>query len=99
MFVCPSVYIFAVIPLSCFKKEYPEAKELIMAFTVPESVNVETAQGEVIQAMRRLRRIPAGKENDFELSSPDFLSNLWNQLTGALEILTTVMSAIGMLVG
>jgi len=25
---------------------------------------------------------PAGKENDFELSSPDFLSNLWNQLTG-----------------
>jgi len=35
----------------------------------PENVNVETAQGEVIQAMRRLRRIPAGKENDFELSS------------------------------
>jgi len=41
-----------------------------MAFTVPEKVNVETAHGEVIQALRRLRRIPAGKENDFELSSP-----------------------------
>jgi putative ABC transport system permease protein len=99
LFLGPGVDIFAVIPLSSFKKQYPEAKELIMAFTVPESVNVETAQGEVIQAMRRLRRLPAGKENDFELSSPDFLSNLWNQLTGALVILTTVVSSIGLLVG
>jgi putative ABC transport system permease protein len=99
LFLGPGVDIFVVIPLSSFKKQYPEAKELIMAFTVPENVNVETAQGEVIQAVRRLRRIPAGKENDFELSSPDFLSNLWNQLTSALVILTTVISSIGLLVG
>jgi putative ABC transport system permease protein len=99
LFLGPGVDIFVIIPLSAFKKQYPEAKELIMTFTVPENVNVETAQGEVIQAMRRLRRIPAGKENDFELSSPDFLSNLWNQLTGALVILTTVISSIGLLVG
>jgi len=99
LFLGPGVDIFAVIPLSSFKKQYPEAKELIMAFTVPEDVNIDTAQGEVIQALRRLRRIPAGKENDFELSSPDFLSNLWNQLTGALVILTTVISSIGLLIG
>jgi putative ABC transport system permease protein len=99
LFLGPGVDIFAVIPLSNFKKQYPEAKELFMAFTIPENVNVESAQGEVIQAMRRLRRLPAGKENDFELSSPDFLSNLWNQLTGALVILTTVISSIGLLVG
>jgi putative ABC transport system permease protein len=99
LFLGPGVDIFVIIPLSSFKKQYPEAKELIMLFTVPENVNVETAQGEVIQAMRRLRRIPAGKENDFELSSPDFLSHLWNQLTGALVILTTVISSIGLLVG
>jgi len=28
------------------------------------------------------------------ISSPDFLSNLWNQLTGALVILTGVISSI-----
>ena len=99
LFLGPGVDIFAISPLSNFKKQYPEAKELIMLFTVPKNVNVETAQGEVIQAMRRLRRIPADKKNDFELSSPDFLSNLWNQLTGALVILTTVISSIGLLVG
>jgi putative ABC transport system permease protein len=99
LFIGPGVDAFAVIPLSNFKKRYPEAKELIMAFTVPENVSLGTAQDEVIQAMRRLRHIPANKENDFELSSPDFLSNLWNQLTGALVILTTVISSIGLLVG
>jgi len=99
LFVGPSVDAFAIIPLSNFKKMYPEAKELVMAFTVPEGVSLQTAQDEVIQAMRRLRHIPASKENDFELSSPDFLSNLWNQLTGALVILTTIISSIGLLVG
>jgi putative ABC transport system permease protein len=99
LFLGPGVDIFAIIPLSNFKKEYPGSKELVMAFTVPKDVNVELAQGEVIQAMRRLRHVPAEKENDFELSSPDFLSNLWNQLTGALVILTTVISSIGLLVG
>ncbi|HWY42924.1 MAG TPA: ABC transporter permease [Candidatus Sulfotelmatobacter sp.] len=99
LFLGPGVDIFAIIPLSNFKKRYPEAKELIMLFTVPKEVNAETAQGEVIQAMRRLRRVPADKENDFELSSPDFLSNLWHQLTSALVILTTVISSIGLLVG
>ena len=99
LFVGPGVDAFAVIPLSNFKKNYPEAKELIMAFTVPENVNVETSQSEVIQAMRRLRHVPASKANDFEISSPDFLSNLWNQLTGALVILTGVLSSIGLVVG
>src|SRR5256886_14132370 len=70
-----------------------------MIFTIPKDVNAEKAQGEVIQAMRRLRRVPVDKDNDFELSSPDFLSNLWNQLTGALVILTTVISSVGLLVG
>jgi len=49
--------------------------------------------------MRRLRHVPPDKEDDFEVSSPDFLSNLWNQLTGALVILTTVISSVGLLVG
>ena len=49
--------------------------------------------------MRRLRHVPVDKENDFEVSSPDFFSNLWNQLTGALVILTGVISSIGLVVG
>jgi putative ABC transport system permease protein len=99
MFVGPSVDDFAIIPLSNFHKRYPDAKELLMAYTVASDASVQRAQDEVVQALRRLRHVPAEKENDFELSSPDFLSNLWNQLTGALVILTTVISSVGLLVG
>jgi len=99
LFLGPGVDIFAIMPLSKFRKEYPESKELLMIFTVPKNVSVDVAKDEVVQAMRRLRHVPANQENDFELSSPDFLSNLWNQLTGALVILTAVISSIGLLVG
>src|SRR5207248_9103092 len=68
LFLGPGVDIFAIIPLSKFRKEYPEAKELIMIFTIPKDVNIETAQGEVIQAMRRLRR--RSEEHTAELQSP-----------------------------
>jgi len=98
-FIGPGVDIFAVIPLSNFHKNYPEDKELIVLFTVPEGVSIEKAHGEVIQAMRRVRRVPTGADNDFELSSPDFISNLWNSLTRALEVLTGIISSIGLLVG
>jgi len=43
--------------------------------------------------------VPHNKEDDFEIADPDFLSNLWNQLTGALVLLTTIISSIGLLVG
>jgi putative ABC transport system permease protein len=99
LFVGPAVDDFAIIPLSNFHKRYPEAKELLMAYTVASDASVQKAQDEVVQAMRRLRHVPPDKENDFELSSPDFLSNLWNQLTGALVILTTVISSVGLIVG
>jgi putative ABC transport system permease protein len=99
LFFGPGVDSFAIIPLSNFKKEYPDSKELVMAFTVRQDGSLGRAQDEVVQAMRRLRHVPPNKENDFEVSSPDFLSNLWNQLTGALVILTTVISSVGLLVG
>jgi len=94
-----SVNQFAVIPLSDFHKNYPEAKELAIGFTVPKDVDVDLAKDEVTEAMRRRRHVPFKAENDFDIISPDFISNLWNQLTGALVILTGIISSIGLLVG
>ena len=94
-----SVNQFAVIPLSDFHKNYPEAKELAIGFTVPKGVDVDLAKDEVTEAMRRRRHVPFKAENDFDIISPDFISNLWNQLTGALVILTGIISSIGLLVG
>ena len=99
LFGGPGVDQFAVIPFSLFHKQYPESKELMLAFTVPKDGNLEKGKDEVIEAMRRLRKVKHDAENDFEIISPDFLTNLWNQLTGALVVLTGVISSVGLLVG
>jgi len=90
---------FAMIPMSRFRKDYPDAKELAIAFTARRDVDNQTAKDEVTDAMRRRRHVPFKDENDFEIISPDFITALWNQLTGALVILTGIISSVGLLVG
>ncbi|MCX6619681.1 MAG: ABC transporter permease [Acidobacteria bacterium] len=99
MFGGPGVDQFAVIPLSEFRKSYPESKELIIAFSIPKDMDPGRAQDDVASAARRVRRVRTGADNDFEITSPDFLSTLWNQLTGALVMLTGAISSVGLLVG
>lgn len=99
LFGGPGVDNFTVIPFSLFRKQYPEAKELMIAFAVRKDVASGQAMDEVTEAMRRIRKVRHDQPNDFEITSPDFLTNLWSQLTGALVILTSIISSVGLLVG
>ena len=99
MFGGPGPDDFAIIPLSNFHKHNPDVKELAVLFTVNRNVGSREAMDEVTDAMRKIRRLRQSSDNDFEVFSSDFLSTLWNQLTGAIVILTGVISSIGLLVG
>jgi len=99
MFGGPGPDDFAVIPLSNFRKHNPDVKELAILFTVQRGLDRTSAMDAVKDAMRRVRHLRHSAENDFEVFSSDFLSTLWNQLTGAIVILTSVISSIGLLVG
>ncbi len=90
---------FACIPMSNFRKSFPEIKERFIAVAAKDEVSLDVVHDQVEEAMRRKRHVPHNGENDFEISSPDFLSALWNQLTGALVLLTGIISSIGLLVG
>ncbi|HEY3840892.1 MAG TPA: ABC transporter permease [Bryobacteraceae bacterium] len=90
---------FACIPFSNFRKNNPDLRERFIAVSGKEGYSMDTVRGQVEEAMRRKRHVPHNKEDDFEIADPDFLSNLWNQLTGALVLLTSIISSIGLLVG
>ena len=90
---------FACVPLSNFHKNFPEIRELFIGVLVQDGASMNTARNEVIEAMRRKRRVPYHGENDFDIADPEFLSALWDQLTGALALLTAAISSIGLLVG
>ncbi len=95
----PGVDQFIAMPISTYRKHYPESKEVFLAFTSRRDVAGDLAREEVTEALRRIRRVPHSAENDFEVFASDFLTTLWNQLTGAIVLLTTVISSIGLLVG
>jgi putative ABC transport system permease protein len=99
MFGGPGVDQFAIIPFSLFRKQYPESKEHIIAFSYRKDADPRRALDEANDAMRRSRQVKVNQEADFEITAPDFISNLWNQLTGALVLLTSIISSVGLLVG
>ncbi len=95
----PGVDQFVLIPLNTFRKHNPDMKEVVLIFTARHDASMEAARDQVEEALRRIRHVPHNADNDFEIFSSDFLSNLFNQLTGAIVILTSVISSIGLLVG
>jgi putative ABC transport system permease protein len=99
LFGAPGVDQFAAVPITTFHKNYPEIKEIFIAVAARERVPMSIAHDQVVEAMRRRRHVPYNKEDDFETADPNFFAELWGQLTGALVLLTGVISSIGLLVG
>jgi putative ABC transport system permease protein len=90
---------FACIPLSNFHKHYPEIREIFLIFTVKPEADLASTQNQVVDAMRRRRHVPHNADNDFEVADQSLFLDLWNRLTGAMALLTGVISSIGLLVG
>jgi len=90
---------FAVIPLSNFHKNYPDVREVFLIASVRADADVSRARDEIIEAMRRRRHVRYNAPNDFDVADANFFLDLWNQLTGAMVLLTGVISSIGLLVG
>jgi putative ABC transport system permease protein len=90
---------FAVIPLTNFHKSFPEIKEVFLMASARQDADLVTTKGLVVDALRRRRHVPHNAENDFDVTDADFFNNLWDQLTGAMALLTGVISSIGLLVG
>jgi putative ABC transport system permease protein len=90
---------FVCIPMSNFHKNHPDVRETFLIFTVRNDADLDTVRDRVVEAMRRRRHVPHQAENDFDVADPNFFIDLWNQLTGAMALLTGVIGSIGLLVG
>ena len=64
-----------------------------------EEASLDVVRDQVVEAMRRRRHVLHNQDNDFDVADPNFFTDLWNQLTGAIVLLTGVISSIGLLVG
>ena len=99
LFGGPGVDNFVIIPYKTFHKMYPNIKEVVLVMKARSNQLFSRAQDEVTEVMRRRRRVPVHKPNDFEMTTADVITDLWNQLTGAIVLLTLIIASIGLLVG
>jgi len=99
LFGGPGADQFILVPYRTFHKIYPEIKEVVLAISVSDPALMSAAQDQAVEVMRRRRHVPAAQPNDFEITSPDLLTDLWKQLTSAIVALTLIIASIGLLVG
>lgn len=99
LFGGPGLDDFVMIPYGTFHKLHPEVDMHFMAVSVEDTADLSLAVDQTVAALRRIRGVAPHEENDFEITLPDFLENLWAQLTSALFLLTFAVSSIALVVG
>jgi putative ABC transport system permease protein len=72
-----------------------------MDFTVRpvDSVTVQQAIDDVTIALRTIRGLRPGQENNFDVITQDKLLDTWNKITGVFFLVMTVLSGVGLMVG
>jgi putative ABC transport system permease protein len=86
------------IPFETARARYPQVDRYILTFQAYPGLRDEALE-EVRAIIRRLRRVPAGVEDDFVLSTSDQIIARFDSLTGMIVMVSIAISALGLLVG
>jgi putative ABC transport system permease protein len=90
---------FAVIPYTTYKTTlWREWDSQNIAALVRSGVSLETAREEVMQVMRRQRKLKASQENDFAVTSADAAIELISKVTQPITMILAAICSIALLV-
>ncbi|MGI5863879.1 MAG: ABC transporter permease [Myxococcales bacterium] len=88
-----------VLPMSAFELVFGKKRPVNLAVQAVTPEAVRYAQDEVVAQLRRLRRVPDGEENDFEIFSNDSLTSAFNKLAATVAAATFGVCLLALLVG
>jgi putative ABC transport system permease protein len=88
------------IPITTLMKYFPYQLSRLEISALPTKHEyLPEAIEQIINVLRKRRRVGFGKPNDFSINTQDTFLDLYNQLTGAVYLVMIVISSIGLLVG
>jgi putative ABC transport system permease protein len=86
------------IPLVVAQQKYPFATNVFLTGRAREGMR-EQAFEEMQAAMRRIRGVKTGEENDFNISTADQIIQQFDKITGLIVLVSIAISGLGLLVG
>jgi putative ABC transport system permease protein len=87
-----------LIPLQTARLRYPQSTNFFLTAKAKPGQR-EDAVEEIRAAMRKLRKVPPGDDDDFTLSTADSIIKSFDQVTGMIIGISVAISSIGLLVG
>jgi putative ABC transport system permease protein len=87
-----------VMPFETARLRYPQSDNFFLTAKARPGQRQDAVE-EVRAAIRKLRHVPAGKPDDFALSTPDSIIENFNKITGMVLLISIAISGVGLLVG
>jgi len=87
------------IPIGVFYKLFGKHRSLTITVKVKDPKFMEETKDQIRGILRRVRKVPLGKEDDFSINQMDMLMDLYNKLTAALYAAAIGVGAISLVVG
>jgi len=89
----------ACVPFSVLMKLHPEFRDVILFAKANSTEDLPLAVDEVRQYMRRVRRLPSDKKDDFEIMTTDTFVQTWNEISNGIFIVMLAVGSVALLVG
>ncbi|MEW5993346.1 MAG: ABC transporter permease [Candidatus Zixiibacteriota bacterium] len=90
---------YVLVPLSVFRKMFPEEEELFLVVRAKSYAGVEQAQEEIIAALRNYRKVPFNKDNNFALATQDNLKEFVGNITKYIYLAMIIITSVGLMEG
>jgi len=89
----------ACVPFALIMKLHPEFKDVILFAKADSTDDLPAAVDEVREYMRRMRKLPSDKKDDFEIMTTDTFLDLWKQISSGIFIVMLAVGSVALLVG
>jgi putative ABC transport system permease protein len=86
------------IPFDSFRKQFPR-EDWVFILAKAKSGMQAKAQDEIEELLRRRRKVPWNKENNFSLNTPQALIKQFDSITAQVGMIAIAISGVGLLVG